>query len=108
MNAPSTVFSNMSMYPQDSHLQDKSAANLDMDGYDINRAKARGSLKRYSYSPSEPSDVRNITWRCLVDSRVDSISTDRLGMIRQKAKGWRGIRHMDDHLNSVDKDLMWL
>jgi hypothetical protein len=105
MNASRTVFNNMSMYSQNSHLQDKSAANLDMDDYDINRAKARGSLKQYSYSPSEPSDVRDITWRCLVDSRVNTTSTDRLGMIRQKAKGWGGIRHMDDHLNSVGKDL---
>ncbi|KAM0543061.1 hypothetical protein ACHAPJ_012510 [Fusarium lateritium] len=87
------------------HLKDKSAADLDMYGTDIDRAKARGLLTRYWDTPSEPSNVRDVAWRWLVDSGVDIINMDDLGIVRQRAKGWGSIRHMDNDVKPEGKDL---
>ncbi|KAF4433743.1 Altered inheritance of mitochondria protein 6 [Fusarium austroafricanum] len=96
----STWFSNARLYSQNSHLKDKSAADLDMYGTDIDRAKARGLLTRYWDTPSEPSNVRDVAWRWLVDSGVDIINMDDLGIVRQRAKGWGSIRHIDKRLEA--------
>ncbi|XEV05094.1 hypothetical protein FSHL1_010381 [Fusarium sambucinum] len=101
----STRFSNARLHSQNSHLKDKSAADLDMYGTDIDRAKVRGLLTRYWDSPAEPSNLRDVAWRWLVDSGVDVLNMDDMGIVRQRAKGWGSIRHMDNDLKPVDKDL---
>ncbi|KAJ4244559.1 Altered inheritance of mitochondria protein 6 [Fusarium torreyae] len=101
----STWFSNARLYSRNSHLKDKSPADLDMYGTDVDRAKARGLLTRYWDTPSEPSNVRDVAWRWLIDSGVDLINMDDLGIVRQRAKGWGSIRHMDNDAKPEEKDL---
>lgn len=59
----------------------------DMARTQLEQAKARGLLARYWNTPAQPSNLKEIVWRVLVELEVDILNMDDMGTVRARANG---------------------
>jgi hypothetical protein len=60
----------------------------DGESTQLEQAKARGLITRYWDTPTGPPNLRDLTWRGLVELQVGILNMDDLGAVRDRAKGW--------------------
>jgi hypothetical protein len=79
--------------PSDTHyLYPPTPHGSDMAGSQIEQAASRGLLTRYWGAPTSPPNLRDAAWRHLTGANVGLLNMDDLGEVRDRARGWGGIR----------------
>ncbi|KAF5022089.1 hypothetical protein F66182_5864 [Fusarium sp. NRRL 66182] len=87
----STQFKNAILHPlprNDEKWYTDNPQNVDIASSQPQQAEARGLLTRYWDTPTHPPNLKETTWRVLINSNVGVLNMDDLGTVRERAKGW--------------------